>query len=137
MEDAHEIISGVFLGNMKIASNYLLLKHMKITHVVNCAMEIPNYHVDKDITYKHFVMNDTPSQNILQHFNEAFTFIDNALKNGGKVLVHCAMGISRSSTILASYIMKKYGLPHDKVLRQMKKIRVIVNPNLGFLKQLQ
>ena len=38
---------------------------------------------------------------------ECIEFIDNNLKYGN-VLVHCMMGISRSSTIVIAYLMKKY-----------------------------
>lgn len=36
---------------------------------------------------------------ILPHFPEAVAFIETALGSGGKVLVHCAAGRSRSSSV--------------------------------------
>lgn len=38
---------------------------------------------------------DRETTNLKQHFNECFDFIDEAKRNGGHVLVHRKMGISR------------------------------------------
>ena len=89
--DAHEIIPGLILGNGKVAVNFGLLKYMGVTHVLDCAIEIPTFHQNQGIVYKHIPLEDVPSQNISQYFEDSFQFIDNALRNGGKVFVHCAM----------------------------------------------
>lgn len=38
---------------------------------------------------------DSPDANVEQHFDECFTFIDEAKRMGGGVLVHCFAGKSR------------------------------------------
>lgn len=134
--DCHEIVPRIFLGNMMMAGSYPLLKHVGITHIINCAMEIPNYHQSKDIVYKHFSMDDTPLQNISQNFEDAYKFIEDALAKGGNVFINCAAGVSRSSTILISYLMRKYKISPDEAIEKVRKIRNIVNPNPGFRKQL-
>ena len=53
----------------------------------------------------------------------------------GKVLVHCFMGISRSSTIAACYLMQKKGMNALDALRTLRQHRSIY-PNDGFLHQL-
>lgn len=42
---------------------------------------------------------DTEDADLLQHFPRAIAFIQGALTSGGKVLVHCAAGVSRSATV--------------------------------------
>ncbi len=49
-------------------------------------------------------ITDTERVDISQYFEPAHVFMRNALAHGGKVLVHCQMGISRSATILLSYV---------------------------------
>lgn len=53
----------------------------------------------------------------------------------GKVLVHCLMGMSRSSTCVLSYLMIKIGLTAAEALRRLRLHRDI-RPNDGFLRQL-
>ncbi len=36
-------------------------------------------------------------------------------QNSNRVLVHCAMGISRSASVIIMYIMKKFGVTFDSV----------------------
>lgn len=56
--------------------------------------------------------------------------------NKNVVLVHCAMGVSRSASSVIMYIMKKFGISYDNALRYVQKRRVKVDPNSGFEKQL-
>jgi len=51
----------------------------------------------------------------------------------GSVLVHCSMGISRSSTIVIAFIMKKFTFSFSKAYNLVKKKRPIICPNSGFI----
>lgn len=72
---------------------------------------------------------------LFQHFQLAAEFIDSALKQNGKILVHCGEGISRSSTLVIAYLMMKCGFRVEDAVRQVVKHRNIL-PNQGFLLQL-
>eukprot|EP00930_Biecheleria_cincta_P034997 TRINITY_DN24112_c0_g2_i1.p1 TRINITY_DN24112_c0_g2~~TRINITY_DN24112_c0_g2_i1.p1 ORF type:complete len:637 (-),score=111.43 TRINITY_DN24112_c0_g2_i1:113-1984(-) len=65
--------------------------------------------------------------------------IDAGLCNGS-VLVHCMMGISRSGTAVASYVMKKLCVGSDAALERVRQCRRVARPNHAFtrlLKQLE
>ena len=47
------------------------------------------------------------------------------------------MGISRSATVVISYMMKEYEMELDQTLIHVQERRSIVNPNKGFIKQLE
>jgi len=81
-------------------------------------------------------IEDMPDENILQYFPEGVAFMDDAISSGKSVLVHCAAGISRSSSFVCAYLMKVDGLTFEEALEEVKKARPIVSPNLGFRKQL-
>jgi protein-tyrosine phosphatase len=53
---------------------------------------------------------DMPSANLRSHFDACHSFINEAISGGGKVLIHCFAGVSRSSTITISYLMKQHGM---------------------------
>ena len=53
------------------------------------------------------------------------------------MLVHCYAGVSRSTTILAAYLMRKNSWAMKDVLALIKKERRFINPNRGFTKQLR
>ena len=48
-------------------------------------------------------VQDSEFENLLVHLPIACRFIQDALDAGGKVLVHCVMGISRSATVICAY----------------------------------
>lgn len=72
----------------------------------------------EDIENIKFDLNDCDSQDARYTFEPAFNFIE-AQRKKTNVLVHCAAGISRCSTLLISYMMKKYGWNFDKCLKTL------------------
>ncbi|BCS25531.1 dual specificity protein phosphatase family protein [Aspergillus puulaauensis] len=53
------------------------------------------------------------------------------------VLVHCTCGVSRSSTAIAAYLMRKLQLERDDVLQFIRSKQPYIQPNRGFRLQLQ
>ncbi len=135
MSNLHEIISGVFLGDCIAAYNKNKLSTLGITHVLNTATELDTPF--EGIKYMHLKLRDSPSENIYIHFENCHRFIDQALETKGKILIHCYAGISRSATVVASYLIKKFKMTVEQTLSFMKNIRNVVRPNLGFIEQLK
>ena len=94
------IASYLFLGGSFGNRNPTILKHLGITHVLNMAVELqPHFELVSNkrfFKHKHIMADDTVHYNLRYHFEDAFQFIDDAVKLNSKVLVHCMMGISRS-----------------------------------------
>jgi hypothetical protein len=57
--------------------------------------------------------------------------------NQNRVLVHWAMGMSRSATMVIMYLMRKFELGWDIAFDIVKERREIIDPNEGFIKALQ
>ena len=48
-------------------------------------------------------VQDSEYEDLLIHLPRACRFIEDAVSRGGRVLVHCVMGVSRSTTVVAAY----------------------------------
>lgn len=74
--------------------------------------------VDLFFTYpEHFVhlkfnLNDCQTQDARGTFKPAYEWIEKA-RQSRNVLVHCAAGISRCSTLLSAYMIQKYRKPFN------------------------
>lgn len=66
-----------------------------------------------------------------------YHFINDAITNYQKILVHCMAGVSRSISLVSYYLMKKYFLNFDEAINIIKSKRRIANPNDSFKLQLQ
>ena len=111
------------------------LDDMGITHILNISHEKdPDY---SNITTMFIQMPDggglsKEGKTIDEHFQSAIDFIQNARDKGGRVLVHCHMGISRSATLVIAYLMKTQNKSYNTVLTMVKNKRPIVDPCLVF-----
>ena len=143
--DCDEVYPNLFIGDEASARNIRFLKKMGITHVLNTAEGIwtdcsfvdlnDDYYLGSGITYQGLQLWDHTCVRILPYLGCADEFIAAGMKNGGKVLVHCQMGVSRSSTAAISYMMLTKGWKVDEVLRLFRKRRD-VRPNDFYLTQL-
>jgi protein-tyrosine phosphatase len=73
---------------------------------------------------------------LLYHIDAGLKFIYNAYEEGGKILVHCMEGKSRSTSIVIAYLMDSQGLSLLKSYQHVKCLRFITQPNQNFLDQL-
>eukprot|EP00093_Oithona_nana_P008005 08005.XXX_316132_318427_1 [CDS] Oithona nana genome sequencing. len=138
-----EVFPGIHLGDRGAAKNAFYLKKVGVTHVLNTAEGSRQGMVDTNqnfyrpfgIKYKGFKLLDVAQTNIAMYFAEVADYIDEALKSGGKVLVNCLMGMSRSSTCVLAYLMLRQNMTAVEALTEVRRHRE-VRPNDGFLRQL-
>ena len=128
----------LYLGNESDANNYELIKNTGITSIITLNSTVLNDDVNKLISdrngsWKHVPIRDRSSEQIIDIMEILIDFIDSQ----GKVLVHCQHGISRSSTIVMAYLMKTRNMTNLEAFDLVKAKRPIVDPNFGFLTQLQ
>jgi dual specificity phosphatase 12 len=80
------------------------LAENRITHILSvCSDPIPAEVPEAGICHKRIQVEDVDYADLLIHLPTAVKFIDQALRSGGIVLVHCVQGISRSATVVAAY----------------------------------
>lgn len=137
--DCDEVYPGIILGNAETAKNTDYLKKIGVTHVLNTAERHvpvnPGKYPVNGMSYYGFHVDDAPTSNISRYFHRTTDYMDEALRGGGKVMVNCVMGWSRSASVVAAYLMAKKGMSSQEALETIRRARPI-RPNPGFLQQL-
>ena len=138
--DCDEVFPGIIIGDGPTAKNMAYLNKLGVTHVLNAAESDVTLNPRKlskaGIAYLGFRLPDLPHADIAQHFEASSAFIDRALSfSGGLVFVNCLLGMSRSATVVAAYLMKHKGMTASQAITTMRSVRE-VKPNIGFLQQL-
>lgn len=72
-----------------------------ITHLMSVC---PDYPTAIGVTnHLSIPVQDSEYEDLLIHLPKACAFIQSALDQNGKILVHCVMGVSRSSTVVCAW----------------------------------
>ncbi|XP_063290320.1 dual specificity phosphatase 29-like [Pelobates fuscus] len=139
----NEVWPNLYIGDEKTALDRYSLEKNGFTHILNAAHGRWNvdtgteYYSDMTVEYYGVEAEDLPGFNLSQFFYPAAEFIHNALNNpDSKVLVHCAMGRSRSASLVLAYMMIYKKMTVVDASTHVLKHRCIL-PNRGFLKQLR
>lgn len=134
-EDLDEVYENIYVGNISTACNKDKLEELGIKNVITAISGVPEIY--KDINYKLVDVLDITKQNMIPVFDDTSQFIEDSLKDGGKVYVHCMCGVSRSVSIVCAYLAKKHGIDPITALDMIKKNRAVANPNPSFMQQLE
>ncbi|BGP68978.1 tyrosine/serine/threonine protein phosphatase pps1 [Rhodotorula toruloides] len=158
------ILPYLYLGNVNHASNALMLKALGITHVVSLG-ESALHPPAKSLNGLTSLFRGNPStppatnslwveerlgniavldmknvaddgiDSIRPCIDEALAFITQARDQGGKILVHCKVGVSRSASIVIAHLMHDVGLDLASayLVTRSRRLNLLVQPNLPFM----
>lgn len=87
--------------------------------------------------YQHYLVSDNNLQNLIQYFPTTSEQIRNVISNGGKVVVCCNGGMSRSPTFVIAYVMESFQIDASQAYHFVQAKRLCINPNDGFKSQLK
>ncbi|KAM5228211.1 dual specificity protein phosphatase 2 [Ctenodactylus gundi] len=130
-----EILPYLYLGSCSHSSDLQGLQACGITAVLNVSATCPN-HFEGLFRYKSIPVEDNQMVEISAWFQEAIGFIDSVKNSGGRVLVHCQAGISRSATICLAYLIQSHRVRLDEAFDFVKQRRGVISPNFSFMGQL-
>ncbi|XP_068572160.1 protein phosphatase Slingshot homolog 2b [Cebidichthys violaceus] len=136
MDSPTEIFDHVFLGSEWNASNLEELQKSGVQYILNVTREIDNFFPGV-FEYHNIRVYDEEATDLLAYWNDTYKFISRAKKAGGKCLVHCKMGISRSAATVIAYAMKEHGWDLKKAFDYVKERRAVTKPNPSFMRQLE
>lgn len=134
------VLPGLFIGALEAARNINALTVAGITHVLTLGMGMDLPEVEKRLeSHRVIAVEDKASEqtSLAAHLNECMDYIHDCRASGGKVLVHCLAGRSRSASIVAAYLMVHNKCGVDEALAQLRLVRPWIAPNEGFLNMLR
>eukprot|EP01059_Diplonema_ambulator_P032059 TRINITY_DN60_c0_g2_i1.p1 TRINITY_DN60_c0_g2~~TRINITY_DN60_c0_g2_i1.p1 ORF type:complete len:220 (+),score=66.49 TRINITY_DN60_c0_g2_i1:55-660(+) len=123
----------LFIGGYLDACNERWMRANEITHVVNAASECTGKSICHPSCVLNLELKDNLSAPIADYFNTVCEFIDRARSEGGKVLIHCKKGISRSPALTLAYLITRFNIPLEPAYNMILKKRPSISPNLGFI----
>jgi hypothetical protein len=136
--DISRLFSRVFIGSYEGAGSYEALKLNGITHILTTGNDMEEKYISE---FKYCVINvdDDPDEKINKWFQKCIQFLDELLNENKNniVLIHCYAGISRSATITIAYIIHHKKIRLIEAFEELRLARWFINPNKGFMKQLQ
>ena len=133
MLNMSEIIKNkLYLGSLFDANNDNEIKKRNITCIICVAENLKINITESNVKIYKYNLQDNDDCDISLYFDE----IGEIINNENIVLVNCAAGISRSSTIVIAYIMKYYKMCFKDAFVLVKNRRNEVCPNKNFMKKL-
>jgi predicted protein tyrosine phosphatase len=138
------ILSGfLYLSSVSEAMNPRICGpdgYLKPTHIINATnRQNTSPFRDCGVKYLNVTVNDTLRADLTAPFRDSFEFIEAARRShgrGARVLVHCAMGISRSPSLVIYYLMRARGMTLREAYAHVKRQRPETFPNSAFMQQL-
>lgn len=135
-KECSRIAEHIYLGSDAVAKNREILRKNGITHVLNCVGFVSPEYFKSDLVYKTLWLQDSPSEDITSILYDVFDYFEDVRKQGGRVLVHCCQGVSRSTSLVIAYLMWREGQSFEDAFQYVKAARAVTNPNMGFACQL-
>lgn len=126
----------LYLTNFKGADDIEALKQLRVSHVASVGDEFDrNGPSDNGLIYwsKDIIDDEAHRDAMAGALREGASFIDQAIRGGGAVVVHCAAGISRSACVVLGYMVVHGGKSLRDALGHTIERRPCIWPNEGFM----
>ena len=137
---AHEILTNIWVSDIKTALDKEFITNHNIGVVINCTKDLPFTSLDIK-KYRLPVddnLQDCDKQDMLKYLPEMIDIILLAYKTLTPILVYCQVGIQRSPTVIAAFIIRMTGISYEEAIRfiQSKK-DMTFRPTINFNQSLQ
>lgn len=131
------VLPGLFIGNIHSSGDQPFLLNKRIRAVIDLANSLHNQKFNRNIKVYKINIDDSPNSNLKPWLKHTYDFIHKSLEQNQSVLVFCRAGVSRSASIVIHYLMRHYNISYYDAYRYLKAKRRQIQPNEGFVRQLQ
>lgn len=128
----------LYLTNWRGAADMAALRSLGITHIAAVGSEFVEDAAEGMVYWKKDILDvDDAGDQMSGALRDGAAFIHEALQRGGRCLVHCAAGVSRSATIVLAFLLL-HGERMDlrSALVHLHRCRPAIWPNDGFMSAL-
>ena len=131
-----KVIENLYIGSYEDATDQAAIDGQSITHIVNCTANLKD--VFDHVTYRRVPLEDIPYASLADFLDDAlYEYMDSVLSTPGKrLLVHCQYGISRCSTIVTFYLMRKRNETFEKAYAFLLERRPMAFPDYTYRRYL-
>ena len=133
--EATQIIDNLWLGSLRSSANREALQDRNIDTIVSAVLGASALY-PFDFRYERAKLRDVEDENIIKEFDKLLPIIRTELLNNRGVLCHCHEGKSRSTSIVAAYLIRYNGMSSKEALEYIKSKRTQIDPNNGYINQL-
>ncbi|NXQ38460.1 DUS28 phosphatase, partial [Catharus fuscescens] len=130
------VTDSLLLGTARAACDEELLAREGVTFCVNVTRQQP-FPGGRRVPGIRVPVFDDPAEDLLRHLEPCGAAIEAAVRAGGRCLVYCKNGRSRSAAVCTAYLMRHRQLPLEDAFQVVKSARPVAEPNAGFWSQLQ
>uniref|UniRef100_A0A671X3Y8 Dual specificity phosphatase 28 n=1 Tax=Sparus aurata TaxID=8175 RepID=A0A671X3Y8_SPAAU len=129
------VFASLFISNARSACSDELIQQEAVTLCINVSKQQP--FPSAGIKKLQIPVYDDPVEDLYSHFDRCADAIQKEENRGGRSVVYCKNGRSRSATVCIAYLMKHRKLTLTDALQKVKTARHVIDPNPGFMSQLQ
>eukprot|EP00927_Polykrikos_kofoidii_P078635 TRINITY_DN75440_c0_g1_i1.p1 TRINITY_DN75440_c0_g1~~TRINITY_DN75440_c0_g1_i1.p1 ORF type:complete len:192 (-),score=26.72 TRINITY_DN75440_c0_g1_i1:89-664(-) len=134
-----DVVDGqIWLSGMDAVNEEKVRQH-GITHILCVAKEAQRPLIN-GVVYANFRglhLEDDGSSCLKDKVARHLVFIEGAISSGGRVLVHCRVGVNRSASVIIVYLMARRGMEYEDALKFVQSGRGVVNPVPEYREQLR
>ncbi|KAG7218618.1 hypothetical protein INR49_019977 [Caranx melampygus] len=130
-----KVTSALFISNARSACSDELIQQEAVTLCINVSKQQP--FPSTGVTKLQIPVYDDPNEDLYSHFDRCGDAIQKEANRGGRSVVYCKNGRSRSATICIAYLMKhrKLTLMEAVQVRQVFQFPVVPHPHVQRVKE--
>ena len=110
-----QVTSALFISDVRAACSEELLRRSSVTQVINVSRQQP--FPAAAVSRLQVCVYDDPAEDLRRHLDRCADAIQREALRGGRSLVYCKNGRSRSATVCAAYLMKHRGMTLSDALK--------------------
>ncbi|KAK2822869.1 hypothetical protein Q5P01_022934 [Channa striata] len=130
-----KVTNALFISNARSACSDELIRQEAVTLCINVSKQQP--FPSSSVRKLQIPVYDDPNEDLYSHFDRCADAIQREANRGGCSVVYCKNGRSRSATVCIAYLMKHRRMTLTDALQKVKTARHVIDPNPGFMSQLQ
>ncbi|RUS21104.1 protein-tyrosine phosphatase-like protein, partial [Endogone sp. FLAS-F59071] len=132
-----ELEPQLYISGLEAVTSPQHLREKKITHVLSLGDSQVELTEELKANHRRVDIQDESQVDILKYIPETVAWMETALKDkNAKLLVHCDKGISRSTSFMAAYFMKRDKIKSKEAIEKITNKRPKANPKTSFRAQL-